>query len=143
MSTESGARIKRRPTICCIAVAALCVMIFPAPASAGADRICVAGYDAGKLTCLEEPRKLSVGDLGVLRSIHWNFWSPARRVIGFGRLRVSGGCCEDGVRSRGRVKLTKLKVCGKSLWWTRLTIKYGRGYNESYVRNATLASPCT
>lgn len=108
----------------------------------GADQTCLAGYSDGRLMCQVEPRMVGIGALGLMRSIEWEFWSPARKITGIGKLRVSGGCCDDGIKSRARIRVGRLRTCGNDVWFTRITIDYGPSFRKNYVDGIPSPSRC-
>ncbi len=122
-----------------VVLAALAVAVSASTASAGADRTCVPDFVDGRLMCKVEPEKMDAVLPGIVRSIEWDGWGPGPSSIGFGRLLLPGVCCGT---ERARVKLERLKVCRKSLWWKRLTVKYGAGFDQVWVREAPLPAPC-
>jgi Ca2+-binding RTX toxin-like protein len=113
----------------------------PLPVKPSAGKSCLAHYNAGDLNCAQRPRKLGIGALGLLDRIGWKYWG-AGTAIGFGHLTVSGGCCQPGLSTRGKVRASRRQLCAGRRWYTRLTITYGSGYRKTYVRGEPSAMPC-
>jgi Ca2+-binding RTX toxin-like protein len=104
-------------------------------------RTCLARVRATEVRCVQRPRRVGVGALGLVNAIQWKRWG-ANRTIGFGHLTVSGGCCDPGISARAKVKATRRLSCNARRWYTRLTITYGRGFKKSYVRGYSSPTPC-
>jgi hypothetical protein len=113
----------------------------PKPPVVRTLRTCLARFGGSDVRCVQRPRQIGIGALGLVNRIHWQSWR-ARRAIGFGHLTVSGGCCNPGLSARAKVRASRLESCDSRRWYTRLTITYGPGYRKTYVRGYPSATPC-
>lgn len=111
------------------------------PVSPRPPLTCLAGTAAAEVRCGKRPRRIGIGALGLVSRIQWRHWG-ARRAIGFGRLTVSGGCCEPGLRARAKMRATRRVSCNSRRWYTRLTVTYGKGFRKTYVRQYASPTPC-
>lgn len=102
---------------------------------------CLARSAAAPVRCGKRPRRVGIGALGLVDQIKWRRWG-ARRAIGFGRLTVSGGCCEPGLSARAKIRVGRRVSCNSRRWYTRLTVTYGKSLRKSYVRRYPSATPC-
>jgi hypothetical protein len=87
--------------------------------------------------CAVRPNQLVSGRRAAVRAIRWDSWGE-EAAVGNGHLRVLAD--DHGpagpITARGRVRLYHLKRCEGKLWYSRLTIRYGRGYERVYTHNA-------
>lgn len=104
-------------------------------------RACLASSKPGPLRCAVRPRNLRFGALGRLDRIRWQHWG-SRRATGFGRLTILWGRRTPYARIRARIRAGRPESCDSRRWYTRLTVTYGRGYREAFVRHAISETPC-
>lgn len=104
----------------------------------GADRTCLAKSHAGNVTCAVEPQRFNL-DRGVsVRSIRWEFWGPAKEIRGVGRVESAGNA--DGARAR--VKVSHVETCGRSLWFTRVVVRYPLSADSGIIKKLYAPTPC-
>lgn len=111
------------------------------PVSHRAESICLVHSTAGRPACIERPRWIRVGALGLLDRISWHAWG-SRQATGFGRLTVAGSRRRPGMRTQARVRASRRVPCGSQSWYTRLTVSYGDRFRRTYVRGRPSPTPC-
>ena len=106
------------------------------------QRTCLASSRRGPLRCAVRPRNLGLGALGRLDRIRWKHWG-SRRTIGFGRLTILLGRRAPQARVPARVTVGGRVACNSRRWYTRFTVRYGRGYGKAFLRQAISSTPCS